>query len=44
MSKYEALWDYIAGCGKDSILLRFDEIARIAGAPIDHSFLRYKKS
>lgn len=43
MSKYEALWNYIAGCGKDSIQLSFEEIAQISGVPIDHSFLRYKK-
>lgn len=43
MSKYEKLWNYITDCEKDNITLTFDEIATIAGVPIDHSFLRYKK-
>lgn len=43
MSKYELLWCYIKTCDKEVITLTFDEIADIAGASIDHSFLRYKK-
>ena len=43
MSKYEQLWNYIKDCGKDAITLTFEEIGSIAGVPIDHSFLRYKK-
>lgn len=43
MSKYEKLWDYIKGCGDDSLCLGFDEIEKIIGVPVDHSFLRYKK-
>lgn len=43
MSKYDLLWKYIGDCGKDSITLTFDEVGNIADAPIDHSFLRYKK-
>lgn len=43
MSKYEPLWRCIKDCGKDSITLTFAEIASIAGVPLDHSFLRYKK-
>lgn len=43
MSKYEKLWDYIKNCGEDTLCLSFDEIEKISGVPIDHSFLRYKK-
>lgn len=43
MSKYELLWKWIAENGTDSFKLTFDEIESIAGIPIDHSFLRYKK-
>ena len=43
MSKYSALWEYIRRSGGPSLKLTFAEIERIAGLPIDHSFLRYKK-
>lgn len=43
MSKYERLWNYIKNCNEDTITLTFAEIGSIVGAPIDHSFLRYKK-
>lgn len=43
MSKYEKLWNYIKSCNEDTITLTFVEIGSIAGVPIDHSFLRYKK-
>ena len=43
MSKYQLLWEYIQENGGQSCKLTFDEIQRIAGIPIDHSFLRYKK-
>ena len=43
MSKYESLWHYIKNCNEDTITLTFTEIGSIAGVPIDHSFLRYKK-
>lgn len=43
MSKYEKLWNYIKDCNEDTITLNFVEIGSIAGVPIDHSFLRYKK-
>ena len=43
MSKYDPLWQYIKDCGEDSLCLTFDEIAKAAGVPIDHSFLNYKK-
>lgn len=43
MSKYNALWEYVQGNGSRSFKLTFDEIQHIAGIPIDHSFLKYKK-
>ena len=43
MSKYGLLWEYVCGRGEQSFRLTFEEIQDIAGAPIDHSFLRYKK-
>lgn len=43
MSKYDALWAHIQNCGQPQLTLTFDEIGRIAGTPLDHSFLKYKK-
>ena len=43
MGKYEALWMWIKETGKDSFKLTFAQIGQIAGCPIDHSFLTYKK-
>ena len=43
MSKYNALWEWSRGNGTDSFKLTFDEIGQIAGAPINHTFLVYKK-
>lgn len=43
MSKYDALWTYIAGRGQSNLKLSFAEIENIAGVPVDHSFLTYKK-
>jgi len=43
MSKYDPLWDYIRQNGTNRFSLTFDEIQRIAGIPIDHSFLTCKK-
>ena len=43
MSKYNALWEYVRENGNQSIQLTFEEIQNIAGIPIDHSFLKYKK-
>ncbi len=41
MSKYDALWNWIKENGTDSFKLSYDEIEKIAGLPIDHSFLTY---
>lgn len=43
MSKYDALWAYIGNQIGPSIKLTFDEIGGIAGVPLDHSFLNFKK-
>ena len=43
MSKYNALWEYVQKSEKEAFLLTFEEIQEIAGIPIDHSFLKYKK-
>lgn len=43
MSKYDPLWEYIQKNGNSSCKLTFSEIQDIAGIPIDHSFLKYKK-
>lgn len=43
MSKYDSLWKYVQNNGKQSFKLTFEEIQNIAGIPIDHSFLKYKK-
>ena len=38
MSKYNSLWEYVRDNGNSSL-----KIQQIAGIPIDHSFLKYKK-
>ena len=43
MSKFTPLWNWVKENGTDSFSLSFDEIGEIAGVPIDHSFLTYKK-
>ena len=43
MSKYDPLWAYLRENGSPRLTLTFDEINRIVGVPLDHSFLRFKK-
>lgn len=43
MSKFEPLWKWIEKNGAQCVQLSFAEIEKIAGLPIDHSFLQYKK-
>lgn len=43
MSKYQPLWDYIRQNGSPYFQLSFDDIRKITGIGIDHSFLTYKK-
>lgn len=43
MNKYAALWLFLRNNGNSSVTLTFEEIQKIIGLPIDHSFLKYKK-
>ena len=43
MSKYDPLWNWIQNNRTDKFSLTYAEIEKIAGFPIDHSFLTYKK-
>ncbi len=43
MSKYNSLWEYVQKNGSQSFSLTFEEIQKLIGMPIDHSFLTYKK-
>lgn len=43
MSKYTPLWDWIKENGSDIFKLTYDEIEKIVGLSIDHSFLTFKK-
>ena len=43
MSKYNLLWEFVQKNGNPQIKLTFDEIHKITGIEIDHSFLNYKK-
>lgn len=43
MGKYDSLWKYIGKCGEPEITLTYNDIEKICGVPIDHSFLTYKK-
>lgn len=43
MCKYDKLWECVFGDGRNRFTLIFEEIERIAGVPIDHAFLAYKK-
>ncbi len=43
MSKYNYLWEYVQKNDSEFLKLSFEEIHDIAGIPIDHSFLKYKK-
>ena len=43
MSKYQPLWEHIPAINTDSLRLSYEEIQRILGFPIDHSFLNFKK-
>ena len=44
MSKYDALWRKIAETRDDRLELTFEEAETLAGLPMDHSFLRYKRN
>ncbi|HJJ31452.1 MAG TPA: hypothetical protein O0X97_04310 [Methanocorpusculum sp.] len=43
MSKYTPLWKYLSETCTDDLTLTCDEIEKILGFSLDHSFLQYKK-
>lgn len=43
MSKFLPLWQYIKDNHDQDFQLYFNQIQKIVGLPIDHSFLAYKK-
>ena len=43
MSKYDSLWEYLKLNNEDNYKLSYEEIKKILGFDIDHSFLTYKK-
>ena len=43
MSKYHLLWEYVQRNGGPFLKLTFEDVGKIAGVPIDHSFLNHKK-
>lgn len=43
MSKYDGLWKWIAENSQDQFKLTYAQIEELAGVPIDHSFLKFKK-
>lgn len=43
MSKYDLLWKYVRENCAETLVLAFAQIEKIAGVPLDHSFLSYKK-
>ena len=42
MSKYEPLWNFVKEKENDFIL-NYEQVEKILGFPIDHSFLTFKK-
>lgn len=44
MSKYESLWKHLKENNKEEYKLSYEEIGKILGFGIDHSFLTYKKN
>lgn len=43
MSKYESLWKFVKKKNKNELTLSFEEIHKITGFEMDHSFLNFKK-
>ncbi len=43
MSKYDTLWKWINENKTNDFKLTYTEIENIAGVPIDHSFLTFKR-
>lgn len=43
LSKYNPLWEYLKENKKENYKLSYNEIKKILGFSLDHSFLTYKK-
>lgn len=43
MSKYNLLWSYFKDKNEEIIILTYEDIEKILGFAIDHSFLNFKK-
>ncbi|MDO4982320.1 MAG: hypothetical protein Q4E35_02040 [Eubacteriales bacterium] len=43
MSRYDALRKYVSAQNGDTFKLSYEEIEKITGHPLDHSFLNFKK-
>ncbi len=43
MSKYDPLWEYLVAQQQDNYQLSYEDIQKILGFALDHSFLTYKK-
>ena len=43
ISLFDSLCEFIVKCCEREITLSYEEIEKICGVPIDHSFLTYKK-
>ncbi|KRL26140.1 hypothetical protein FD27_GL001276 [Limosilactobacillus frumenti DSM 13145] len=42
MSKYNHLWEAIAQSHQEHLVIPFAKVTKLAGVPLDHSFLNYK--
>ena len=43
MSKFDPLWEYLARQTGETLKLTYEEIEKISGTLLDHSFLGFKK-
>lgn len=43
MSDYLKLWEYVAQSNEDTLKLSFEDVERISGNVLNHSFLNHKK-
>lgn len=43
MGKYTKLWEYLVQSNRDNLKLTFEEVEKISGSELNHSFLKCKK-
>ena len=43
MNDYTKLWEYVAYSNEDTLKLSFENVERISGNKLNHSFLNHKK-